>query len=69
MGDKPIIRHCKNCRYSCENEDQREYGDMPYCNVRYDYIMNARFKALLCRFYQQKESSSCEVRKTTSEVR
>jgi hypothetical protein len=54
MGDKPIIRHCKNCEYCglgkwgiCEPLE-------PYCEIRYIYPELPRLRALLCRFYKPK---------------
>lgn len=49
MG-KPIIRHCYNCQWHCNEECCYE------CQVRYtDVLMFPRLRAWLCRFYKQRE--------------
>lgn len=53
MSDKPIIRHCKNCKYF----EESLFGDGE-CNVKYQYIFSEvqRIKALCCGYYKQKGS-------------
>lgn len=46
--DKPIIRHCMNCKYHIFNENV-------YCYVRYKYVKLQRLAACLCKFYKQKD--------------
>ena len=49
MG-KPIIRHCRNCKYS-----KYDYtNDATYCDVKYKGVVFSRLSALLCRFYKTK---------------
>ena len=50
---KPIIRHCRNCKYSKE----RVFGDI-VCTVRYTNIYEERLCALFCRHYKKKESEA-----------
>lgn len=52
MDDKPIIRHCFNCRYCI-----RSVG-LNKCDVYYDYIHSPRSKAIFCKYYKQKELES-----------
>ena len=49
--EKPIIRHCKNCRWG-----ETCYGYID-CTVKYKTINNSkqRIRALFCRFYKKKE--------------
>lgn len=49
MEDKPIIRHCRNCKY---------YNHAPFqfdCSVRYEDVFCERIRALFCRYYKKKE--------------
>ena len=48
MEDKPIIRHCKNCRWC------RVALYDGHCEVKYKYIDNGRIKALFCKYYKKK---------------
>lgn len=50
MEDKPIIRHCKNCKYGTEN-----YRCDVYCHVKYKTIENERIAALFCRHFKKEE--------------
>ena len=54
MDKKPIIRHCKNCKYST---GYYHVTDILYCSVKYDMKLNGeqRICALLCKYYKQKE--------------
>ena len=56
MNDKPIIRHCQNCKWCT---DAAFYDG--YCNVKYKYIQNARKSALLCRYFKPKGSEEDEI--------
>lgn len=47
-NSKPIIRHCKNCKY----RDPYKYA---YCTVRYRGIGYPRLRALFCRFFKKEE--------------
>ena len=55
---KPIIRHCKNCKWST----RRGYGDITSidCSVRYRSYDNdeQRLRALLCKHYREKEGTN-----------
>lgn len=51
INDKPMIRHCMNCKY----RQQRYYSG--YCDVKYQSIEFPRLEALLCRHYKQKEGA------------
>lgn len=51
MSDKPIIRHCKNCKWHIQFA-----GCDPECTVKYQWCRNPRLKALFCRYYKQKGS-------------
>lgn len=55
MNDKPIIRHCKNCKWC---GDAAFYNG--YCDVKYKYIKNGRKSALLCRYFKPKGSEEDE---------
>ncbi len=52
MSEKPIIRHCRNCKWC------KEYllCDSINCTVTYKTIWHQRIKALFCRFYKVKEN-------------
>ena len=50
QNDKPIIRHCMNCKYFITS-GYRTYD----CDVRYREVLYKRFRALICRYYKQKE--------------
>ena len=48
-NDKPIIRHCINCKYrtpgfTCDGE----------CTVKYQTIEYGRLKAIFCKYYKAK---------------
>lgn len=49
---KPIIRHCRNCKYSVHHA----ITDNVYCDVRYKLFFKSvqRIKAIFCRFYKEK---------------
>ena len=49
MNDKPIIRHCRNCKW------YRGRLGIEECEVKYQYILDGRKKALFCRYYKQKD--------------
>ena len=56
MDGKPIIRHCKNCKYY-----KPRYGFFTGagdCDVKYDYLPESsqRITAIFCKYYKQKES-------------
>lgn len=50
MCDKPIIRHCKNCKYY--QDDIHNYE----CTIRYVFIYNYKLRALFCKYYKEKKS-------------
>lgn len=54
--NKPIIRHCYNCKWC-----SRGLG-IDSCLVRFIFLTSAnkRLKALLCRYYKQKEGADNE---------
>lgn len=59
IGEKPIIRHCRNCKWSIK------YACCsPECTVKYEFCFNPRLKALFCRYYKQKEVKSETTEKT-----
>lgn len=51
MSDKPIIRHCKNCEYSCEwiLID----SCCITCKVKYKSIYHQRLVALFCKYFKK----------------
>lgn len=49
MGDKPIIKHCRNCKY----HKSASKFDI-WCDVKYKWRENGRISALFCRFYKMK---------------
>ena len=52
QNDKPIIRHCRNCKYW-----QME-GVLFDCPVIYQTAISfPRLKALFCKYYKTKEGS------------
>lgn len=50
-NDKPIIRHCKNCKYC----GPASFHD-GYCTVKYKWIGNGRAKARFCKYYKAEEA-------------
>lgn len=52
MNDKPIIRHCRNCKYA----ELRTTGAI-FCDVKYNLHEEGfqRTDAIFCRYYKQKE--------------
>ena len=48
MDDKPIIRHCKNCKY----HTPASLFDA-WCNVKYKWRSNGRISALFCKYYKE----------------
>lgn len=54
MSDKPIIRHCRNCKYGvCRYSDISDF--VVECSVKYKSIVFPRLAALLCRYYKEKD--------------
>ena len=53
MENKPIIRHCKNCKW----RDKATLYD-GYCTVKYKYIDDGRTKALFCKYYKAKDKNN-----------
>jgi hypothetical protein len=53
MEDKPIIRHCLNCKW-CDKAPISE----GYCTVKYRFFDFGRLKALFCRFYKKKDNEN-----------
>jgi hypothetical protein len=47
QNDKPIIRHCENCKWRC-------YAYGYNCEVTYKWIVNKRLSALFCRYFKAK---------------
>ena len=54
MNEKPIIRHCRNCKWCTEYPDSR----IIECQVKYKNIwkQEQRREALFCRHYKQKDN-------------
>lgn len=54
MNDKPIIRHCRNCKYATLKQHQLRY-DTIYCGVRYEFYAREeqRKAAIFCRHYKR----------------
>lgn len=53
--NKPIIRHCKNCKW---HDKTWLGGECAYCTVKYTLILCPRLVALLCRFYRKEEAEN-----------
>lgn len=53
MEDKPIIRHCRNCKYYCDRAFK-----LYDCDVKYVDVLLPRLTALFCRFYKKKENDN-----------
>lgn len=56
--NKPMIRHCYNCKYSKDVQMFTVWGDPMFvarCYVRFKNIQYPRLRALTCRFYEQNE--------------
>ena len=55
MDDKPIIRHCRNCKYF----DHYTFTDGGVCKVKYQYALAEvqRIKAIFCKYYKVKEEA------------
>lgn len=54
MSDKPIIRHCRNCKYA----ELYKISGAIVCDVKYKYYSknSQRMRAIFCRHYKQKEA-------------
>ena len=52
--DKPLIRHCKNCKW-CE-----ECWSNIKCHVRYKNIDFPRLKAIFCMYYELEDTGEDE---------
>ena len=54
MSDKPMIRHCKNCKW---------LTSMDFCAVKYKYKLDEfqRISALLCKYYKERKLEKWEV--------
>jgi hypothetical protein len=54
MNDKPMIKHCRNCKWLSE---------MGYCQVKYTYkfVECQRISALLCKYYTERELEKWEL--------
>lgn len=54
--DKPIIRHCRNCKY-CEDRYRHALDRYSYiyCQVKYKNIEFERLSALTCIHYKAKK--------------
>jgi hypothetical protein len=48
-ADKPMIRHCANCKFYKDNIHGYE------CTVKYQYVYHYRLKALFCRFFIRRQ--------------
>lgn len=53
MEDKPIIRHCKNCKW-CDKAPISE----GYCTVKYKFFDCGRLNALFCKYYKEKDKNN-----------
>ena len=55
---KPIIRHCKNCRYSNFVLNGYNHEKSIWCDVKYIYVINdfQRVKALFCPHYKRSDT-------------
>ena len=56
MENKPIIRHCRNCKWGCVT-----YDKSVECSIKYERILfnsDQRLTALFCRFYKKKENDN-----------
>ena len=53
---KPIIRHCKNCKWVCLDV----FTDSVTCSVKYKHILSEeqRTSALLCRYYSEEDGGN-----------
>lgn len=49
--NKPIIRHCYNCKWC------KRFSTSDWCEVKYVYIQEPRAKALICRHYKVREQN------------
>lgn len=54
MNDKPIIRHCRNCKYA----ELHTTGEV-FCDVKYNLHLEGfqRADAIFCKYYKQKEQT------------
>lgn len=53
--DKPIIRHCANCKYSVKKQC---WGETHYyCEVRYTKVYYPRARAVFCKYYKEYEEN------------
>ena len=51
---KPIIRHCRNCKY-CEEKRKHFDVTLAYCTVKYKTVEFERLAALTCKHYEVKK--------------
>lgn len=54
MENKPIIRHCRNCKW-CQ---KYPLCDSIECNVTYKRIWYQRITAIFCKYYKKKEDNN-----------
>lgn len=54
MSDKPIIRHCRNCKWSKLFLVSDIHCTVTYKNITYN--SEQRRKALFCRYYEPRGS-------------
>jgi len=59
MDDKPIIRHCRNCKYFIFHR----YVNSGECDVTYKYLLDWEqgIKAKFCKYFKVKEEENKEV--------
>ena len=48
--DKPLIRHCRNCKW-CDDY----WGNINKCWVRYTNIIYPRLRAIFCMYFDLKD--------------
>ncbi|MBP1546312.1 MAG: hypothetical protein J6A37_06910 [Oscillospiraceae bacterium] len=62
MTEKPIIRHCRNCRYNRKRNLSSAFEALipSFCEVRYINVEYPRIRALTCRHYEPKNSKEVQ---------
>lgn len=53
---KPIVRHCRNCRW-CDKFVPVSNGNVVFCSVKYKPVRWQRVTALLCRYFCKVEEA------------
>lgn len=61
MG-RPIIRHCKNCKYSNFELNRYNHSESIKCDVKFQHILEEfqRITAIFCPYYKRSDNNAKE---------